>query len=106
MIGNITKHFTAITLERSTPSTDSWNNPIESWATVATIQGCIRQTSADHIFVSAIQNTNPKYRLYCMPCDIRKDDRVYFDGHYFKINKVNDVMHFGRLYQCECDLYE
>lgn len=106
MIGNITRFFYDLALQRNTPTTNSWGDPIGSFITIATIRGCIMRSNENQVFVGSVVNTDVKYRLYCLPCDIQKDDRVLYQGHYFKINQINDVMFFGRLYQCECDVYE
>lgn len=106
MIGGIDFFFEPIQIQRSTNSTDSWGNPIQTWSNYLVVQGRLRQLNGNETYASSKDTSTSTHRLYMRPANILVSDRVSHDGKYFKIVSINNVMTFDELFQVDCELYE
>ncbi len=101
MINGIDKYFHDIIVERSSKGVDSWGNPVQVWSHHAVIKGIIRQLNGRETFLSGKDTPNATHRMYCRLNDIKTIDRVLYDGVYYDVQNVNNVMNFDELLQVE-----
>lgn len=105
MIDTILKYFRPITLYRPTKSTNSFGEPVMTYAQFATVDGMIRQLQGNEQVASGQQQSKATHRMYCRPTiTITKTDRIVDGGKTYQIVAVNDVNMFGALTQI--DAYE
>lgn len=103
MISNIDKFFVPIVIQRSTMTTDSWGNPIQTWSNYSTILGLLRQINGSKLDSSRKDTTTTTHRLYCRLNDIKPTDRVLYNNQTYSITRVNNVMGFDELLQVDCE---
>lgn len=101
MIGSIDKWFKPFQIQRSTKTTDSWGQPIQSWADSIIAYGVLRQMSGSESNISNRDTHTYTHRFYCRPCDIQLNDRIMYDGQELLVARVNDVMDFVELLQVD-----
>ena len=104
MINGIDKYFQDITVERSSKGVDSWGNPIQVWSTHDVVKGVIRQLSGSEANVSNKDTPISTHRMYCRKTDIKTIDRLLFNGVYYDVENVNNVMNFDELLQVELNV--
>lgn len=100
MIDGIVKYFEPVVIQRLSVSTDSWGNPISVWSDFKTIQGRLRQLNSKELFQQK-DSAVASHRLYTKDFTILITDRIKFDGKYFEVKGINDVMNFSELNQVE-----
>lgn len=105
MIFGIDKYFVSIQIQRSTQSTDSWGNPIQTWANHIVVQGLFRQTNGSEPYTNSKDTPTSTHRLYCRLADIKVTDGVLYKNVLYKIVRVNNVMEFDELMQVDCEVY-
>lgn len=103
MIGNIERYFEPITIERKTVTAGDWG-PVEAWADHITVPGRLRHLSGKEQHSAGKDTPISTHRLYCNPADILTSDRISYKGKKYDVHAVNNVMHFDRLLQVDCEL--
>lgn len=84
-----------VTLRRFTSSTDGFNNPVETWADLATVWAAVEFVRDGERFrsgeVGASQMIRVQIRYSAQVAGIDAKDRLMFDGREYAVNGVKEL---------------
>lgn len=98
MIAGIDKYFEPIVVQKSTVGGGEWGD-VDVWADNRTIQGRVRRLTGREIDANKPIYSS-SHRLYTRS-SVLVTERIKFDGGFYDVVGVNNVMNFDELYQID-----
>jgi len=77
-----------IVIESNTPTQDAYGQPVEGWATVATVWAAVEMLSGRELFVAQQAQSEATVRFRIRRRDADAKMRVSWDGRTFQVESV------------------
>lgn len=91
-----------IAIQTNTPTQDSYGQPVESWATVATVWAAVDMLTGRELYTAQQAQSEANVRMTIRRRDVDAKQRVSWDGRIFDVESVIHDATNNRMTQLLC----
>jgi SPP1 family predicted phage head-tail adaptor len=107
MLENISKYFVpGFDIYETKYVGNGRGGKIEDWDFSQQISGRLRPMSGEEEFSGGKITSHKKYRFYCELVSIKTKDRIKYDGKFYEVKFISNVMNFNEFLQIDLELIE
>ena len=89
----------SVVIQRETRTSGGYMGDTVTWSTFATIIASIQNLTGDEIIQAEKLGIQASHRMYCEPLAITENDRVLYNGTYYQITYIDNVINTDKHYK-------